>query len=280
MRAAPMSTTTRTRLRRAVTAALVAVAVSGCGGAATTGERTDTLAPQAALAAAVSQAEQVRSSRFSLSTTTEIGGQRTELGGEGVFDYAAQSGEMTFTLPRGGGDLRQRVVDDVMYLQLPQEPDVFYELRLSDLADTSLAASTDPTGGLQALRGAGDDVAEIGSEDIRGAATTHYRGTLDVNKSLEALKGPMRDALEQALSTSDLREVPFDAWIDEEGRLRRFDQTMTIANPQVPGQSIEVSTRLEMYDFGVEVDVEAPPAEQVRDGAALLEAFRAGARSS
>ena len=263
------------RIRAAACATLLALAVGGCGGSDAT-QRPDTLSPQAAIAKAVDQAEQVASSRFALTSTTKAGGQTIEFGGEGAFDYDATAGEMTFSLPGGGGELRQRVLDGVMYLQLPQEPDVFYRLKLSDVVDTSLGGSTDPTAGLQALRGAGKDVTEVGRETIRDAETTHYRGTLDVKKALDAVKGPLRAQLEQVLASSDVDTAPFDAWIDDEGRLRQLDQTLTIANPQAPGQSLEVSTRLELYDFGVEVDVEAPPADAVKDGAPLLEALRGG----
>ena len=251
----------------------LAVAVTGCGSGGGA-ESPDRLEPRAAIAAALEQNEEVESSRFSLTSTTAFGGQNVEFGAEGLFDYASTTGELTFTLPGGGGELRQRVLGDSLYLELPTEQGVFYELKLSELVDTSLAGASDPTAGLQALEGASDDVTEVGKEEVRGAETTHYRGTLDVQKSLEALKGPLRDVLDQALANADVKDVPFDAYIDDDGRLRRLDQTLTIENPEMPGQSIEVTTQLEVYDFGVEVDVEKPPADAVRDGAPLLKAFR------
>ena len=250
----------------------LAVAVTGCGSGGS--DKPDRLAPRAAIAAALEQSEQVTSSRFSVTSTTTFGEQNVAFGAEGVFDYASTTGELTLTLPGGGGELRQRVLADSLYLELPTEPGVFYELELSELVGTSLAGASDPTSGLQALQGAGDDVTEVGREEVRGEQTTHYRGTLDVQKSLEALQGPLRDVLEQALAGGQVDDVPFDAYVDDEGRLRRLDQTLTIDNPQMAGQSIEVTTELELYDFGVDVQVQKPPADKVRDGAPLLEAFR------
>ena len=271
-----MRASAKTWRRTAAGAALV-MALSACGGADSTAvDNRDTLSPRAAIAAAVQQSEKVSSSRFSLTSTTAFNGQTVEFGAEGAFDYASTSGELTFTLPGNGGELRQRVLGDSLYLELPNEPGVFYELKLSDLVDTSLAGASDPTAGLKALEGVSDDVTEVGSEQVRGEQTTHYRGTLDVRKSLDAVQGPLRAVLDQALAGSDVQDVPFDAYIDDEGRLRRLDQTLTIDNPAKQGESVEITTQLELYDFGVDVSVEKPPAGMIRDGAPILEAFKAG----
>lgn len=259
---------------RGAAAGAALVALVGCGGGASTADRPDTLRPQAALAAAVEQTQDVSSFRFALTSSTDAGGQVVEFSGGGVATSDGSAAEMTFSLPGGGGELRQRIVDGVMYMEVPQQPGVFYELQVSDLVDTSLAASTDVTAGLAALRAAGADAEEVGREDVRGEQTTRYRGTMDVSKALEAFKGPLREQFEQVLASGGTQDVPFDAWIDDEGRIRQVDQTLTLEMPQLP-EPLEVRTRLEMYDFGVEVDVQAPPASAVRDGAPLLDALGA-----
>lgn len=268
-----------TRGVRAAAAVLV-LALVGCGSGSGTGttERGDTLTPQAALAAAVEQTQEVSSYRFALTSTTTVGGNAVEMIADGVARTDGSAAEMTVSMPASGLELRQRVLDGVMYMEMPQEPGVFYSLRLDDVMDTSLAGSADPTQGLEMLRGASDDITEVGRESIRDVEASHYRGTVDVRKALEVLRGPLRDQLEQVLSTGGDR-MPFDAWIDDDGRLRRLDQTMTLTMPQLPGQSIDVTSRLEMYDFGVSVDVVAPPAGSVRDGAPLLDAFEGGLAS-
>lgn len=266
--------TVRTGWRARAAAAALALALAGCGGGSSgTAERAQTLTPQAALAAAVEQTAEVESYRYELTSTTSVGDQVVELSGVGVATSDGGAGESTFSLPGGAGDLRQRIVDGVLYLELPQQQGVFYELQVSDVVDTSLAAATDVTSGLQALRGVSDDAEEVGREDVRGEQTTRYSGTLDAKKALEVVQGPLRDQLDEVLKGSDVDRVPFDAWIDDEGRIRRLDQTLTITNPEAEAQELEVVTRLEFYDFGVAVDVEAPPASAVRDGAPLLDAL-------
>jgi hypothetical protein len=57
---------------------------------------------------------------------------------------------------------------------------------------------------------------------------------------------------------------PADVWIDQQGRLRRMHYAVTM---KVPGEGasvpMTVETTLELYDFGVEVHVAPPPANQV-----------------
>lgn len=268
------------RRSRAAAALGLLLVLSACGGGSgTTAQDKDTLAPRAAVVQAAQQSTELASSRFSLRSTSNIGGTEIEFGGEGSFSYASGNGEMTFSLPGGAGELRQLVVGETLYMQLPNEPGSFYELRLADLVDTSLAGSTDPTGGLQALTAANDDVVDVGREEVRGEETTHYRGTYDVKESLKVVKGPTATLLTKALGDTDLSAVPFDAYIDDEGRLVRMDQTLEIASPQLQSQTVQVQSRVELFDFGVEVDVTAPPAEQVKDGAPLLAMLKAAAGS-
>ena len=265
---------TRSGRRGTAAAAALVLGLAGCGGGDSRAERADTLAPQAAVVAAVQQTQEVDSYGFTLTSSTNAGGQSIEFGGSGVATSDGTAAEMTFSLPGGGGELRQRIVDGVLYMELPQQPGVFYELKVADLADTALGASTDVTAGLEALESVDEGVEEVGREDLRGVGTTRYRGTFDLSTAFEAFKGPLRDQLEQVVKKGDPERVPFDAWVDDEGRIRQVEQTLTLEVPQAPGQELAVETRVEFYDFGVEVDVEAPPASAVRDGGPLLEAFK------
>ena len=266
---------TRTSWRGTAAAAALVLGLVGCGGGdAPRADRADTLAPQAAVVAAVQQTQEVDSYGFTLTSSTNAGGQSIEFGGSGVATSDGSAAEMTFSLPGGAGELRQRIVDGVMYMELPQQPGVFYELKVADLVDTALGASTDVTAGLEALTSVDEGVEEVGREDLRGVDTTRYRGTFDLSKAFEAFKGPLRDQLEQVVANGGTKRVPFDAWVDDEGRIRQVDQTLTLQVPQAPGQEFEVETRVEFYDFGVDVDVEAPPASAVRDGGPLLETFK------
>jgi hypothetical protein len=65
--------------------------------------------------------------------------------------------------------------------------------------------------------------------------------------------------------------VPFEVWIDDEGRMRKMAIVMDLTElfDQLGGDDMpagfggEMQMELELHDYGVEVDVEAPPAADV-----------------
>jgi hypothetical protein len=145
-----------------------------------------------------------------------------------------------------------------------------------ELAEVSQAAGSNPssaTNTLQYLRGVSEDgIEEIGEEDVRGTETTHYRAEIDVDKVVEQLRDAdisddARELAEKGLEQFEGGTIPTDVWIDDDGRARRQDVEMRL---RVEGETLDVRTRVEMFDFGVEVDVEAPPADEVVDISELL----------
>jgi hypothetical protein len=55
------------------------------------------------------------------------------------------------------------------------------------------------------------------------------------------------------------KTLPVEIWIDDVGRARRFVLELD-----------EVPATIDFYDFGVEVDVQAPPQDEVLDDDELL----------
>ena len=103
------------------------------------------------------------------------------------------------------------------------------------------AGGTSPERLLEALTESSTKVEELGSEEIRGVSATHYRAHL--NKAKLAAEG---NRGEPGL---------VDAWIDEEGLPRRIRISF--------GGETDSGFVMELFDFGVAVDVEAPPADEV-----------------
>jgi hypothetical protein len=243
--------------------------LAACGGQDTSPDR---LSPEAAVRAAAATSSEAGSSRFELAVTTELSGQSISFSGSGVLDAATGKSASTFELPGGGGTLEQRIVDGQMYLTVPTQPG-FFQIALADLVGTQLESAADPAGALDALEGLSGAVEEVGSEQVRGEPTTHYRGTLDPAVALEKMGGALLDAAGPALA--DVEALPFEVWIDDDGRLRRFTVTAELpASPQTGGVPVTSTTTLELYDFGADVQVEAPPADEVRDGTPILEVLR------
>ncbi|MCW2607635.1 MAG: hypothetical protein JWO60_2328 [Frankiales bacterium] len=268
-------------LRSSVSASLLTLALAGslaaCGSGSSGGSEPD-LAPAAAVRAAADTSTDAGSSKFSLTSSTVVQGKPLDITGTGAFDYAAKEGTLSLKLPVG--TVEQRVVDGNVYLALSQQPGVFYKLSLTDVQGTSLGGSTDPGASFQSLQAVTDDVEVVGEEEVRDAATTHYRGTLDVKKALATTDGAAKQVAEATLGRAGVEEVPFDAWLDDDGRLRKYVQVLDVpAGPTTGGQPVKSTTTLELFDFGTDVAVTAPPASAVKDGAPLLEALKGGARA-
>jgi hypothetical protein len=124
--------------------------------------------------------------------------------------------------------------------------------------------SADPSQALQLLQAASPDFHEVGREEVRGTPTTHYAGTVDFSKL--AISGPpvLRQSYRRIIELSGQGELPVDVWIDEDGLTRRIRYVQDL-----PGGATMEQTQ-DYYDFGVDVNVEPPPANEVLDITQLL----------
>jgi LppX_LprAFG lipoprotein len=113
--------------------------------------------------------------------------------------------------------------------------------------------STKPTDVLARVLAASDETEEIGHEEIRGTDTTHYRARVDVKKLAKQL--PPEDRPDEG-DIWGPRFVPVELWIDDENRLRRI--TTVEKDDDDP---VTMTMTVELYDYGVEVDVEPPEGE-------------------
>jgi len=141
-----------------------------------------------------------------------------------------------------------------------------------NLGSLTQGSSNDPTQGLNMVRGA-DSVVAVGTEEVRGTPTTHYRVTVNLDRAIAEAPADQRQALTQLASLYTVRTFPIDVWIDSSGRMNRYQQTIdptTIHLPAcTPARANPFTTPItmtyELYDFGSEVDVNIPPADQVTD---------------
>jgi hypothetical protein len=114
---------------------------------------------------------------------------------------------------------------------------------------------TKPTDVLTRVLAASDENKILGTGDVRGVETTRYRARVDLEKLLQKLP-PSERPQEDVLEMWGARFVPVELWIDDESRLRRI----TIErSPNAGGDT----TTVELYDYGVQVEVEPPSAEEL-----------------
>ena len=253
-------------MRRTAPAVLVlALLAAGCA----KGAATDTLTPAQAVRAAAKTPNQT-SSRLDLLSTTHAGGQDITIKGSGEFANVDGSpvGEMSIDVGTIG--IKERIVGGVLYLQPPGQG-TYFSLPLNELGATSLGQSADPGSAAQLLSAMSDDTVKVGTETIHGAKTTHYKGTIDVTRAKALAPNDFARKAIQRLLDNGATTIPADVYIDSKGRLRRVVQHIALT---VKGISTDSTSQIDLYDFGVKVDVQKPAASDIRDGSALLKSLQ------
>lgn len=138
---------------------------------------------------------------------------------------------------------------------------------------SSTTGSGDALGYLKALTG---DLKKIGSENIDGTATTHYRGTLDFDNIPAGVPAKLRKTLQQtaallkkATKSKGATKFPVDVWVDGQNLVRR-----EVIKQSVMGATS--TTTVNFSDYGKAVKVTIPPASQRFDALALVEQLAPG----
>jgi hypothetical protein len=264
------------RLLSFIVLPVLAAVLAACGG-------SDTVAlDPLAEAAAKTQAE--GSVKVDMTMSMKVVGPKplTMQGdGSGVFNNDNGSGRMTFTM-RGDGveiELDSVFVMPVMYMRSPlfesELPDGKSWIKI-DLVEAGEELGIDfetllkyrPADQLAALEATAGDVEEVGTETVRGVETTQYRATIDLEKA--ATEGPeeLRESMSRVAELTGMSTVPVRVWIDQEGLVRRFAQTLNQTLPNGAGR-MEMEMAMDLFDFGPRIHVEAPPPGEVFDATAL-----------
>lgn len=213
---------------------------------------------------------------------------------EGSYDFANRRGEMSMTMelpaeagPMGGTQNIEMVFEDlVIYMKYPlmtqmapgTKPWIKMDLEEvgeqagMDFGSMMQSGTSDPSQMLEWLRGVSGDVQVVGEEDVRGAPATHYKGNIDFNKVADQAPAELReqmktsiDAMTEAVGTSTL---PFEVWIDEQGRAVRMVQSFDFEQGATAGASMSMT--IDIFDFGTDVDIEIPPASETTDFGELM----------
>ena len=140
-----------------------------------------------------------------------------------------------------------------------------------DVGELGQFAKSDPRDVLGTLRAVTSDVETVGSEQLRGVETTHYRATIDPAQlgKLATGKDPTAtQALVDRLAQSGLGPVPVDVWLDASGLVHKLSMSFE-ATEASTSRSSEVAMSFELWDYGQAVDIELPPASQVVDASSL-----------
>jgi hypothetical protein len=253
----------------------------------TGGEETGT--PLSPIAQAAERTANYPGARMAMRGIAEYpdSGMRMTMTGGGVFNGESNRARIELAAhmdgaPPGFQDFELVMVGEgmTMYMSSPlftgELPDgkawMKVEVGSEELEEAQALGQGDPRQQLDALRAVSGDVATVGQERVRGASTVHYTATLDYRRYADLLRDEGLDEaaeeIEQATEvTGDT--MPVEVWIDEQGRVRRFDQVVSMASPGVPESHLRMS--VEIYDFGIRPQIELPPEDHVFDATELAE---------
>ena len=253
-------------MKRAALALLLVALVlplAACGG--------DVSPDLSGVAQAAEKTESARTARFELA----FGAGEMSFSARGAVDYDRNRTRMAMDLSSLGEALGQgapaSAVDAVLdgsdlYVRFPSltgfvrpaRPWLKLDLeKLAarsgvDLSELDQLSHADPAQALAYLQGAGG-FDEVGTEDVRGVETTHYEGTIDPEEGAAKLSAHQREEVERLLEGSSVSALPAEAWIDRDGYLRR----LTVTLPD------HVTTSMELFDFGQDVDIDVPSDDEV-----------------
>jgi hypothetical protein len=246
------------------------------GGSSGSNGGTDT-----AVRTAMTTTSKAGSAKLTMEETVKTAGKSLTLDGKGTTTLtgsgsgAASGAKGQFTMAAGGQTIQMRQIGTTLYEQIP--PGAARQ-KLSagkpwiKIDTTKVAASvgdTDqaPDAGAQlAYLQHAKQATKVGTENVDGASTTHYRTTVAPS----------------ALNSSGVKAtkpMAIDIWVDAQHRVRLEKATLDFtatgnspsANSATSGggsstaQSGSVEVVMHLTDFGTQVKVTAPPSDQVTD---------------
>jgi hypothetical protein len=209
-----------------------------------------------AVLAAYAVTQQAQTARASFS----VQAAGTSVTGTGVGNLTTGEGSGVVNLPAPFGQVNFISTGQVIYAQVPASFRSFTggkpwaklaagnlgALENQFLGGVGVNQPFDPTNILAYVKALSGNVAVVGPDTVGGAATTHYRATIDLSRVAPGEQGT----------------VPADVWIDGQGRLRKLTMSMTSPMP--------ATATFELSDFGAHVDATPPPAGQVTDASSIL----------
>jgi hypothetical protein len=234
--------------RLLVALAVIIPALVACGSG---GDGTDAVSIKT-LQLAASNTQDAESTRFTIEMTD--GPDSVLAHASGVTSGDGENAEIVMELPEGR-HAEQRVVDGVLYLDVgdsffgakPPDGKRWIELDLRGLSEifgkdlaSAFGGSQTPASALDALERLTGDVERVGDETVAGRPATHYRGSID------------RDGV----GTS-----PVDVWIDAQDRVVKLHVGVADTGAELT---------MEIVEFGVPVEVEPPPPDEVASFEDLL----------
>lgn len=257
--------------RLVVTVVVAALAMAACGQSRPPVER---------LSAASAETSAADTASFSMDMVTEVAegdaGMDMTITANGVIDFANDMARMEMNMPGLGGALETVVDGDTVYTLMPGMftggEDQWIRQESAGTPEMGMGASAglgnDPADMVEALDAIDGEITELGEDEVRGATVQGYGFTVTGTDLVDDPDTP------ESLAGI---EVPTEAWLDADDRLRRMVTEMDIGEvmeavteelpeqegaPELGGMmqalSGTMTVTLEFFDFGEAVDIAVP----------------------
>ena len=281
---------------------------AGCGGGDSGPSVSGESISVRELAQSASTSADAASGRFSFEMSATLPGtsEPFSMSGEGAFDAASERARFAVDMSSvakllgafvsglagpNAGDLPDFDDPDGWKIELVQDGNVEY-VRFPAIDDQLPAGkswlrgaegvsagafdfrkftSGDPREALDALRGITSDIETLGTDELHGVETTHYRAILDpaeLAKARDREGRPAPQSVVDRLTGSGVDDIPVDVWIDPAGLIRKLTMALSATQPGTT-QSSEASISFELWDYGESVKIAVPPASEVAHASAL-----------
>ncbi|MEU3273397.1 hypothetical protein ABZ639_21375 [Saccharomonospora sp. NPDC006951] len=249
-------------------------ALSACGGEggnnASGGSGNFFDNPQELVKAASEQTQAAKTSKYEM--TMSAAGM--EIKANGVGRYDGENTAMSMNMEMMGQSIEIRFVDMTMYMKVP--PEAAAQMGGKEWAKIDaesagaqgeqfdqIAQQSDPTKTLEYIQEAGE-ITSSEETTLDGQKATHYKIDLDFAKIADEMGTSSGMTSEQAQQLADqVGTLPMELWLNEENLPLKVTMDMGAVMEAAGAPGGESKMEMTYSDWGTEVEVEAPPADQV-----------------
>lgn len=240
---------------------LAGIALAGCGAA----DKVSTTASAAEAVRFAGQQAAAESYAFEMTIGLEFNGlDEFEVSAEGVADASEERGRISMELL---GRRTEIILDGTTIYARTDEHDTWTRSEMDGPAVDVPGGGWDMKQHFAFLRSVSDEVAEVGTEKVRGVETTKYRAFVSFDRAFENLSDEDREMIEEVTTFFEGDGFDIFVWVDGEGRPAKVEYT---ANMDFQGSEMSMRYEMELFDWGKDVDVELPPEDKVVDGGAYF----------
>jgi len=256
--------------RYLVAIAAAGMLAAGCG---------TTRAPADPLTAAVNKTA-TQTVRIAVTLTIQSQGMSMTYDVTGAFDFAHARGMLSIAAPVGVTAL---FIAPKVYIKLSGGivatlPHGKSWLEIDTSGSHGGATDTSGVGAnladlLASLKDIAGSDRQLGTGTVRGVPVTEYQVDIDPAKVAAKFPSQERASLRQSLQSLGKGTIPVDVWVDAQNLVRQVRLSVHLPGGSsaldIPGNP-QLTATADFYDYGVPVQVSAPPAAQVASSSQVI----------